>query len=120
MKILLIQPGEAPRPVTISGTLESMQQLVGGSIEAVYPFQEPVALVCNDEGKVNNLTPNRVLRHPETGKIYDIMFGTFFLCYAPADSENFESLSQEQIERYTEYFECNGKLSLFSIVMESL
>lgn len=120
MKILLIQPGEAPRPVTISGTLESMQQLVGGSIEAVYPFQEPVALVCNDEGKANNLTPNRVLRYPETGKIYDIMFGTFFLCYAPADSENFESLSQEQIKRYTEYFECNGKLSLFSIVMEGL
>ena len=52
------------------------------------------------------LTPHQAPRHPETGEVYDIIFGTFFLCSAPPDSENFESLSPEQISRYTEHFKC--------------
>ena len=31
----------------IDGSLESMQRIVGGDIEAVYPFDDPVVLVCN-------------------------------------------------------------------------
>ena len=69
MRILLISPGKDPVPTTIDGSLSSMQAVVGGLIQAVYPFDEPVALVCNDEGKLLGLTPNRALRHPETGEI---------------------------------------------------
>ena len=36
--------------------------------------------------------------------MYDIICGTFFLCAAPPDSENFESLTEEQIDRYTRLF----------------
>jgi hypothetical protein len=70
MKILLIAPNAEPRPVEIDGSLASMQELVGGLIEAVYPFSDPVALVCNDEGKLTGLPQNRPLKHPETGKLY--------------------------------------------------
>lgn len=39
-----------------------MQEIVGGTIQVLYPFAEPVALVCNDEGKLLGLPLNRALR----------------------------------------------------------
>lgn len=104
MKILLIDPHKPPESVVLDGSLTSMQNAVGGTIQAVYPFSESVALVCNDEGKLLGLPLNRALRDEETGKVYDIICGTFFLCAAPSDSENFESLTDEQLVRYTERF----------------
>ena len=104
MKVLMIEPNRAPRPCTIDDTLEAMQHIVGGPIQAVYPFEGPVALVCNEEAKLDGLPPNRALRD-EDGNVYDIVCGTFFLCAAPPDSESFESLTEEQIDRYTRLFQ---------------
>ena len=103
MRILLVEPGKAPRLTEIGDSLESMQAVVGGSIQAVYPFEEPVALVCNEEGKCLGLPLNRVLRL-DSGEIYDVIAGTFFLCAAPLDSDRFASLTEEQIARYAERF----------------
>ena len=104
MRILLIPPNQPPRSSDIANTLEAMQSLVGGYIQAVYPFDEPVALVCNEEAKLDGLPPNRALRDDD-GNMYDIICGTFFLCSAPPDSENFESLTEEQMERYNRRFQ---------------
>ncbi len=104
MNVLLVEPNADPRAIEIDGSLASMQSLVGGLIEAVYPFNDPVALICNDEGKLIGLPQNRPLKHPETGEVYDVIYGTFFVCSAPADSENFKSLSDEQIEKYSKVF----------------
>lgn len=104
MNVLLVAPMEPPRRVEIENSLESMQAVVGGLIQAVYPFDEPVALVCNDEGKLLGLPLNRCLRLEGSGAIYDVIAGTFFLCAAPPDSEHFESLTEEQLARYTERF----------------
>ncbi len=97
MKILLVEPEKAPERIEISGDLVSMQQIVGGSIQAIYPFDEPIALICNEEGKLNGLPLNRALRD-EDGKIYDVITGTFFLCGAPSEGESFTSLSEKQLE----------------------
>lgn len=35
--------------------LHSLQAEVGGDIGATYPYSDPVALVCNDEGKLIGL-----------------------------------------------------------------
>ena len=105
MKILLIDPEKVPRPLEIEPSLKSMQQLVGGPIQAVYPFEEPVALICHEEGKLLGLPLNRALRSPETGEIYDIIAGPFFLCSAPPDSDHFEGLTEEQLKRYTKQFQ---------------
>lgn len=104
MIILKIEPGKIPKETEIDGSLTSMQEVVGGLIQAVYPFDEPVALVCNEEGKIIGLPPNRALHKRDTGKIYDIIYGTFFLCNAPSDSEHFESLTPSQITRFSRYF----------------
>ena len=104
MKILKLDPGEIPEKIEINGSLESMQTLVGGMIQAVYPFHDPVALICNDEGKLLGLPYNRVLREPESGRAYDIVCGTCFLCGAPQDTDHFTSLTPEQLARYTDYY----------------
>ena len=100
MKILLVEPERIPEVKEISGTLESMQETVGGIIQAIYPFEEPVALVCHEEGKLIGVPMNRSL-----SEIGDIIFGTFFLCGTPPDSETFTSLTDEQIERYQKRFQ---------------
>ena len=104
MTILKIEPYKSPEVIEIDGSLETMQSIVGGLIQSVYPFDDPIALVCNDEGKLLNLPANHILLDPETEDIRDIIFGTFFLCGAPADSENFTSLTPEQIKTYTDLF----------------
>ena len=103
MLILVVEPGSMPETREITGSLEEMQELVGGLIQVIYPFPEEVALVCNDEGKLLGLPLNRCLRL-ESGEIYDVVAGTFFLCAAPADSEHFESLTADQLERYRRRF----------------
>ena len=105
MKILVIEPLTPPYVKEIEGGLESMQKIVGGLIQAIYPFDHPeIALVCNDEGKLNRLPLNRAL-FDKDGNIVDIIAGTFFLCSAPIDSEDFEGLTDEQIETYKKRFE---------------
>ena len=103
MKIIVVEPQKKPVVRDIDPGLESMQKIVGGSIEAVYPFEEPVALICNDEGKLLNLPLNRALRDDD-GTIYDVISGTFFLCAAPPDSDQFEGLTDQQVKTYTERF----------------
>ena len=103
MRILVVDPERRPVIKEIDGSLKAMQEIVGGYIQAIYPFDDSVALVANDEGKLMNLPANRGLRD-KNGQIYDIVCGTFFLCGASADCDHFISLTPEQIERYLERF----------------
>ena len=61
MKILFVEPGKEAQPAEIQGDLKEMQAIVGGRIEALYPWADPVALICNDEGKLLRLPLNRML-----------------------------------------------------------
>ena len=98
MKILIIEPGKHPREAEIDGSLESMQKTVGGYLQAIYPFEDEVALVCDDESKLKSDTQwNRML--PETG---DIIKGTFFI--AGLGAEDFTDLSAELMEKYRQRF----------------
>ena len=105
MNALIIQPGRPPEAKDIGENLTDLQMVVGGPIQVVYPFEEAVALICHEEGKLLGLPFNRSLSWEDTGEIYDIIAGTFFLCAAPQDSDCFQSLSSEQIERYTKRFQ---------------
>ena len=57
--------------------------------------------ICNEEGKLQGLPLNRALRD-EDNRIYDIVAGNFFVC--DCSTENFKSLSEEQLKRYTEKY----------------
>ena len=65
MQVLIVRPGEYAERVKIDGSLKSMQDIVEGMIEVVYPWEERVALVCNDEGLLEGLPLNRYV--PEMG-----------------------------------------------------
>ena len=101
LRIVLVEPGKVARVAEIDGSLEGMQKTVGGYIQAVYPFEETVCLVCNEEGKLQGLPLNRALRD-EDNSVYDIVAGTFFVC--DCSTENFKSLNEEQLKRYTEKY----------------
>lgn len=103
IKVVLCEPGKQARTATIEASLERYQKIVGGYIEAYYPFEEPVCIVCNEEGKITGLPLNRaVYADPNRGEMLDIIAGTFFVC--DCSGEDFGSLSPEQLRRYTEQF----------------
>ena len=103
MKVIVVEPQKKPVVQNIDPGLEAMQKIVGGSMEAVYPFADPVALICNEEGKLLGLPLNRALRDDD-GEVYDIISGTFFLCAAPPDSDRFKGLDDQQVKTYMERF----------------
>lgn len=101
MNVLLVKPGMYPQTVQIGSELEDLQKAVGGDIEAVYPFNEEVALVVNDEGKINGSELNRALRD-DNGQIYDIIAGDFLV--VGLGEEDFASLSPELMEQFEKEF----------------
>ena len=101
MNVLMVEPEKAPYETQIGDDLQSMQAAVGGYIQAVYPYEEPVALICNEDGKMNGLPLNRALRDSD-GDIYDIIAGNFFI--AGLGQSNFTDLSHELAEQFAEQF----------------
>lgn len=101
MTVLAVMPGKKPVKMELEGTLETMQKFVGGTIQAIYPFDDPVAIVCNDEGKLGGLEYNRALRN-EKGAVCDIICGPFFVCGLGED--DFASLPEDMMETYSKRF----------------
>ena len=101
MKVLMVEPGEIPYEADIEPGLRSLQAVVGGNIQAVYPYEDPVALICNEDGKFMGLPLNRALRD-DTGEIYDIIAGNFII--TGLGEESFSDLSPDLMEKYKEQF----------------
>ncbi len=102
MIVLMVEPMKEPYVKEISPGLKSLQNEVGGFIEAIYPFDDPVALVCNEEGKLLGLELNRGL-FDDNGRLYDIMAGLFMV--VGLGDEDFASLSPDLIDKYEKLFE---------------
>ncbi len=102
MKVLVVEPMKPCQAREIPDTLEAMRNIVGGAIDATYPFDEPVAVVFNAEGKFLDLPYNRPLMD-ESGLPYDIVCGTFFL--AGVGAEDFVSLTDDQVQRYKSLYD---------------
>lgn len=60
-----------------------------------------MAIICNGEGKVLGLPPNRQLTGPD-GVPYDTIHGTFLV--AGLGAEDFCSLPEGQLRRYQDVF----------------
>ena len=101
IQVVLLEPGKLARPAAIDASLECYQKIVGGMIEAFYPFEEPVCIVCNEESKINGMRPNRSVKNDD-GVMVDFIFGPAFIC--DCRGENLDSLSDEQIDRYGKMF----------------
>lgn len=104
IKVLVVEPMKKPYIKEIGTELEDMQEIVGGQIEEYMPFDDEVAIVCNEEGKIIGLPYNRAI-YNSNGRMLDVIQGTFFLCNAPFDSENFLSITPKQEEKYSKKFD---------------
>lgn len=119
LTVLVIEPMKKPYVKEIDAGLISLQQEVGGYIQAVYPWAEPCAIVCDDEAKLNGKEWNRALRD-EDGRIYDVVAGTFLI--VGLGNEDFISLSEEYIQQFKELFavpelfiRLNGKIAVIPV-----
>lgn len=101
IRVLMVEPMESPKLVTLQNDLDSLQKAVSigasyqGLIELV-PFEDNVLILCNEEGKLNGLSPNRRFGH-------DILCGVFYVV-AEDDEGELISLTSEQVEKYSEFF----------------
>lgn len=88
LKVLIKEPGREPFIKEIENKLESFQQIVGGYIEVVRILHN-YFLVCNEEGKIQQLPPNFSIGD-------DVIVGTCFLVKDGEEGE-FESLTNDDI-----------------------
>ena len=96
--VVLCDPGKKARVTTVKNDLKALQNMVDGPIECVYPY----GIICDEEGKLEQLEPNRSLRDDQ-GKIYDVIAGRFMVVGLGYD--DFDSLSDALCEKYVKLFE---------------
>ena len=101
MDVLLVEPEKFPQRVQMENSLEALQKAVGGNIEAAYFFNDPVAVIANEEGKIDGLPLNRSV-YGSDGQALDIMAGMFLVVGLTED--DFGSLTEEQMQKYEERF----------------
>ena len=104
---IAVEPGKKPYVQEIQGGLESFQREVGGDIQAVYPYDDPVAIIAAESGKLMGMPFNRALRD-EDGHIYDALVGKFLI--VGLGEENFTSIPEELIPKYSQVFETPEQL----------
>ena len=102
IKVLKVEPDKAPELIEMKNELEAMQAIVGGYIEVFPLAQDGVAIVCNEEGKMNGMPLNRPIYH--NGEMVEIIAGTFFIAGDDISIGEFVSLTDEQIALYKEQF----------------
>lgn len=99
LNLLLVKPNELPKKIIIKNTLKEKQKLVDGLIEYVYlPNCNDVVLICNEEGKLLGLPPNRDIG-------YDIVCGDFLIVGDNPELGEDRSLTEEQITKYSKMFD---------------
>lgn len=98
--VLALLPLELPKVVELDNTLEPMQKFVGGSIECLplCDLGAEFTLVCNDEGKLLQLPPNRMLWGGA-----DYLAGAGFIVGTDCEG-NIISLTAEEIAYYAEKY----------------
>lgn len=102
MNVLVVEPGQPPYVKAIQTGLESLyREIDTDTVQAVYPWNDAVGLICDDNGKMTGKELNRALRD-EDGHIYDVVAGTFLI--AGLSAEDFTSLTPEQIDKFKDVF----------------
>jgi hypothetical protein len=105
IRVLKVAPGEQPEIVTLENELSALQRAVSigtdyvGLIEIIQ-ISEEVCLLCNEEGKLNGLKPNRRI-----GNGTDILCGIFYLTGQTKDGDLAslpESAMQVCMKRFAE------------------
>lgn len=110
LDVLVVEPNKLPQRQTIKNTLKEKQKLVDGNIQYTYiDGYDDIAIICNEESKLDNLPINRDIGH-------DIIFGNFVIVGDDPEFGEDRSLTESQIEKYSRIF---GKKSIEEIKEKS-
>lgn len=85
MRARFYEPGKPWHWINIENDLSELQKIVRGNIE-VLTINSKAVIVCNEEGKLNGMIPNRKIYLRDKGLI-DVIHGPFLIC--GVDGENF-------------------------------
>ena len=96
IKVLVVEPNKEPYIKEIESSLESLQDIVGGLIEYIN-LENNVDLICNEEGKINNLPFNRSIGN-------DIIAGTFIIAGVNLRNGETISIPKDKVNKYTKLF----------------
>ena len=101
IKVLKVAPHEVPEVIYLENKLEVLQAAVSigtsyrGLIEIV-PLDDDANIICNEDGKLIGLEPNRRLGR-------DVLCGVFYIT-GENEEGDLASLSEELIQRYSARF----------------
>lgn len=76
-------------------TLEDMQKLVGGYVQAIDGLVPGVVLMCDEDGRRKHLLPNRMFVMDGSGQL---VLGDFFFIGAATEEGDLTSLTEEAAE----------------------
>lgn len=96
IKVLVVESNKEPYIKEIESSLESLQDIVGGLIEYIN-LENNVDLICNEEGKINNLPFNRSIGN-------DIIAGTFIIAGVNLQNGETISIPKDKVNKYTKLF----------------
>jgi len=109
IKVLKVAPHCEPVEVELVNKLENLQEAVSegadsiGLIEII-PITDTASLLCNEEGKLIGLEPNRRIG-------YDIICGTFYVVGEDREG-NLTSLSVKDMDYFKMRFALPEKISV--------
>ena len=101
IKVLKVEPKKLPEVCELENELEALQKAVSigadytGLIEILY-VNERICILCNEEGKLIGLEPNRRIRN-------DILCGVFYVTGQDREG-NLTSLTDDEIETFKSVF----------------
>ena len=101
IKVLKVEPKKLPEVCELENELDALQKAVSigadyqGLIEILY-INERICILCNEEGKLIGLEPNRRIRN-------DILCGVFYVTGQDREG-NLASLTDDEIETFKSVF----------------
>ncbi len=102
IKVLMVEPGKKAYEKEIGTSLDEMYATLDCEcIQTIYPFDDLVVIVCDDEGKISGSRANRAI-YGENGEMIDIICGKFFIC--DCSTSSFKSLPDDMMEKYKKEF----------------
>ena len=96
IEVLVVEPNKEPYVKEVKNTLESLQDTVGGLIEYIN-VEDNVDLICNEEGKMNNLPFNRSIGN-------DVIAGTFIIAGVNLNTGETISIPKDKTKKYMSIF----------------
>ena len=108
---LYVVPDRRPMLITFEDELENYQNLVGGYVEAL-SLNDNTDIICNESAKLERMLPNRMLKYSDFdgiedkgSKDFDLIHGSFLVIGADNEQGIWNSLTPEQIEKYSARFQ---------------